>query len=207
MSLVRVFAYGSLIFSPELPERVRERRPAVLRGHRRAFNKRSGPRACARDEQLFPHLADTLPQRFQGPASLALGTLPGDAMRGVVLGYDENDADELFARLDQREGVWRDQPEHTWSYRPSEVALDTPDGAVEAVAWLSNPTGDWHEHALTGDEVVRILLHATPREVGDYARGVDYLLQTWRALREIGVEDPHLDDLIARLDPELVARR
>lgn len=204
--MVFVFAYGSLMFSPELPERLVSRQPGTLHGHQRAFNKRSGPRACRPEHRLYPELEESLPYRFRGPASLALGTRPGASMRGVLLGYREEDRDDLFTRLDAREGVWRDEPVQTWSYLPETVPIHTEDGVFEATCWLSNPQGDWHEADLSEEEVIAILLHATPTAVTAYARGVDYLLRTWREARDNGIASEALDALVSRLEPDVLAR-
>jgi cation transport regulator ChaC len=201
-----IFAYGSLMFSPELPKRVAYRALGSVEGHHRAFNKRSSPRACRPEHRLRPDLEPVVPYRFRGPASLALGTRPGGTLHGVLLGYAEEDRAELFTRLDAREGVWHDQPFQTWSYLPTRVPVTTEDGTFEATCWLSNPQGDWHEADLTEEEVVQILLHATPTAVTEYARGIDYLLRTWRAVNELGLEAPALNQLVERLDPAIRAR-
>ena len=202
-----VFGYGSLVFSPECPDALVGRQHALLRGHRRCFNKRSGPRACAAEDRGWPELEGLVPPEFRSPHSLALGTLPGGAMSGVLLAYDPGAGPRLFERLDRREGVDLQAPRPQWSYRRERVSVSVPGGTVQAWTYLSNPGGHWHVEELEADMVIRILLHATPRLRQARAYGVDYLLDTARALRDEGLEAPGLDALVQRLPTEVHARR
>lgn len=206
-----VFAYGSLIFSPEHPELLVSGTIAVLDGHRRAFNKRSGPRACRRMERGYPELEARVPEAFREPHSLALGTEPGGHMAGVLQAYPIHAQPRVLASLDAREGVWRDRAPDTWSYLPTRVRVSCRDGrTVEALTYLSNPSGSWHAGGLDAVNIARILLHATPTTRGPRALGAEYLLETVAALRALGIADPHLEDLAGHLPlqvPQIAPKR
>ena len=105
----RVFAFGSLIGAPELPDAVIARYPAVLSGHRRAFNKISSSRSCTiafaigntRGLPTEFDIAGRRPRR----RSLVLGTEVDDrgCIEGVVIEYGAERAAEALALTDQRD--------------------------------------------------------------------------------------------------------
>ena len=107
-----VFGYGSLPFSPELPEAVLEVLPARLSGHRRSFNKISRRSQC-RVEESFAAFGDPL-GRFRRGAwyrSLVLGTEPsaGAGIDGFLLAYPQEVRDSggalgRFARFADPDG-------------------------------------------------------------------------------------------------------
>lgn len=198
--MLHVFAFGSLMFDPELPDRVRAVRPARLVGHQRAFNKASVPRACRAHEVAWATLH--VPGGFVRdgrPVSLALGTRPGGEMRGRVLRYDRADAPAVLAALDRREGVFADRPASSQSYLPAQLPVETPDGTVEARVYLSNPGGDWHADDLDLRQTIAVLLRATPRRRPPRAKGVWYLLETWETLQQAGIVDAHIEALVDTL--------
>ncbi|MGM0576491.1 MAG: gamma-glutamylcyclotransferase [Myxococcota bacterium] len=198
---ITVFAYGSLMFSPELPDALLRRERARLPGHRRDFNKRSIPRGCPAREARWPGLE--VPDGFVADGahhSLALGTMPepGAALDGMILTYPRDVEDLLLEHLNRREGVRDDRPPEENSYVRVVAPARTRAGReVEAVTYLSNDRGRFHTPGLTLEEQARVLLHATPREDRGRALGVHYLLGSHRALREGGVTDAYLDDLVA----------
>ena len=201
-----VFAYGSLVFSPECPGAIRGRSHAVLHGHQRCFNKRSGPRACAREDRGWAELESLVPPEFRRPYSLALGTRPGSSMTGVLFAYAPEFGPRLFDCLDRREGVDLGAPRHQWSYRREQVQVSVDGEPQLAWTYFSNPGGDWHVDDLGAEVVLRVLLHATPRTRQPRAFGVDYLLDTARALSAEGLSAPYLEELVQSL-PEGVRQR
>jgi len=100
-----VFAYGSLIFCPELPGRVIGRARARLNGYDRTFNKIATSRFCPRSDSFdaFPTPDERL-LKDGSYVSLVLGTCPGSGIDGIALTYPVEVRDELIALLDRREG-------------------------------------------------------------------------------------------------------
>ncbi|MEZ4235493.1 MAG: gamma-glutamylcyclotransferase [Myxococcota bacterium] len=180
-----VFAYGSLMYEPERPDALRSVRPARLPGLVRRFNKRSRARGCAR------HLAAE-PRDVEGfvdgahRVSLALGTVPGAGLDGLLLAYAPDAADDVLARLAAREGP---------GYRRSEVVVEVDGAACAAVTWLTDPdSGLVVELDLAAQ--ARVLAAATPRQRGERALGADYLHGVQRALGAHGLRDPYVDALV-----------
>ena len=85
-----VFAYGSLIFDPELPHELINTAPAVLRGWKRSFNKVSHSRKCPANES-FAAFEPQDPRLFRDGCyvSIVLGTsADADAeVHGLALEY------------------------------------------------------------------------------------------------------------------------
>jgi len=205
-SSLQVFGFGSLIFAPELPERVVGRHPAVLEGHRRAFNKRSLARSCPR------HLAfDAFPdvdEAFRAGGvnhSLALGTVPDGigAMAGVLLEYDASDAAEVLRLLDVREGYGEKRPSIANGYLRERVHVRRADTGALEEAWVYRTNPDpaclYHvDPSMSLEERARILINATPREgatVGrdPRVRGLHYLEGVRVDLRRAGIRDAELE--------------
>lgn len=182
-----VFAYGSLMYEPELSHAVLERRPARLEGHSRRFNKRARSRGCPL------HVAPPVPAvpGFVDGAlrlSLVLGTTRGGHMDGMVLRYDPAHATEALARIERREGA---------AYLRTEVEVLSADGeALLAQVWLSNPRSPLLVD-LDLTEQAEVLRAATPiRDVDGRARGAAYLFGVQRALARLQTPDPGIDALV-----------
>lgn len=198
-----VFGYGSLTFSPALPDSVIELRPAILPGHRRAFNKvsrsRSAPAAICFDP---PGVIPPAFLRAQTRLSITLGTAPAkDSIRGLLATY--GDCPELIAVLDEREGYDPTEPSHRSGYLPSLEIVDAG-SPVSARVYLTNhdPRCPYTATNLSLDQIAVILIGSTPRSAvteGPRARGLDYLEGTRRSLRAVDIVDPYLEALAARV--------
>ncbi|MBX2803758.1 MAG: gamma-glutamylcyclotransferase [Myxococcales bacterium] len=184
---VRVFAYGSLISEPELPQHVQRRVVARLDGWHRTFNTRSESRGCP---------AAARPRRAAVPGfeiggdrrSLVLGTAPGGHIDGMLLTYPGAVRAELLARLQRREGP---------GYRHTQVQVTAGDLPCTAHAWLTAPDSQ-RRVDLPLEAQAAILAAATPvRDVDGRARGANYLFDVVEALAAVGVEDPELQRLAA----------
>ena len=202
-----MFAYGSLMFEPELPEAVIERVPARLPGWRRTFNKISLRRATPRD-QSFDAFED-VPREFRRGdrnLSLALGTepaAPDDAIVGELQVYPGAVREELLRLLDRREGFDAARPMVENGYRRAEVEVVRDNGAqAKAITYLTNDTPGCA--LVVGEECdlatrARILVNATPRASqsgeGAIARGLEYLEGCRASLRAVGIVDPALEEL------------
>ena len=207
-----VFGYGSLIFSPELPESVIRRIPARLPGYRRSFNKRSTLRGCALGEcyNAFPEVNDGfLTGNFL--QSLVLGTEPdrGTEIVGVGLEYAAEVWDELFRLNDVREYFDPDRAGDENGYLRTTVQIMPLEGGswLESVTYLSNvsETCIWRApSSLSLEQHAKVLINATPKgltsgesitESEHRARGLYYLEGVRRKLRSIGITDVDLERL------------
>ena len=210
-----VFAYGSLIFDPELPEAVSNHYWARLDGFARRFNKRSPARGAITAESWADDPAASLAFVTRDHAdSLAMGLEPNSAAHvvGRVLVYPKNVASSLIARLDAREGYRRGEPLNHSGYVPVVRPVHRlGDGAaLDALLYLSNaesplilpPSVPDHERA-------GILVAATPRHPALRPAGIDYLAELRRALATDGIFDPALERqarAVADLGPTWAAR-
>lgn len=204
------FGYGSLIFSPERPEHLLERAPAVLPGHRRTFNKRSRARACPR-ARSFDAFPDDVPAIFcqdDQHLSLALGLIadPAASVQGVLLAWPAGITEEVQALTDAREGYVEGRDPRLNGYVRTVLSVTRMDGGEPqpATVYLSNP--DPGSFYVVGDEVdlatrAKILINATPRDAEDApssaVRGLHYLEGIRRDLRSLGIVDPALEAMAA----------
>ena len=166
---VWIFAYGSLMWNPEMP--FAERRPALLRGYHRSFCLYS------RDYRGTP----------ESPG-LVLGLDRGGACRGIAYRLPP---DGLGAAIDR---VWaREMAGQVYDMRPVSVA--TPAGSLAAHAFTVRRNNRDYAGRLAPEEVARIIAGAA----GGRGTGRDYLAQTVRHLEELGIADGPLHRLEARV--------
>lgn len=166
-----VFGYGSLMWRPGFP--FIERRAAVIHGRRRAF--------CI----YSVHHRGT-PAR----PGLVLGLAPGGAARGVVYKVSETDWPETYAYLRERE-----QPTETYFESWSTVRLST-DEAVKALVFLSDKAHPQWAGDLDLEAQARLIAGST----GLSGRNVDYLRDLVAHLRDAGVTDRPMENLLARVE-------
>jgi len=214
-SELHVFAYGSLVFEPELPEAILNSFWARLDGFSRRFNKRSPVRGTpiARSHAHDPAAAPTFLNRDHAD-SLAMGLDPEpDAhVVGRVFVYPKNIASTLIARLDDREGYHRGQSTRASGYVPvvRPVFRLGDSAAFDALMYISNPESPLIlPTSFPDSDRAGILVAATPRERGGRLCGVDYLAQLRRTLAADGIFDPALERqarAVAALGPEWAAR-
>lgn len=166
-----IFGYGSLIWDPgfDPAERVLARAP----GWERSFCLRS---LVHRGTPEAPGLV------------LALDAGQGDCA-GLAFSVRAGQEAEVMAYLRKRELV-------TSAYLETRVALDLADGRrVEAVTYVIDRHHDQYCGGLTHDEQAAIILQAH----GGRGPNRDYLFNTAAHLHELGIPDPHLDALAARV--------
>ena len=201
--MLHVFGYGSLTFSPELPDSLVTLRRARLVGWRRAFNKRSRSRSIP-EASGFSGTGPVPPEfRRRGRRwSLTLGTVadPNGWIDGLVATYPASEATRLLPLLDRREGFDPAGPGDLNGYVPTEVTVEVDDGRIPARAYLTNPAEScpWTlRPAPDPASAAALLIHATPRRRPPAghprAPGLDYLEGTRTSLHAIGVVDPHLE--------------
>ena len=162
---VWIFAYGSLMWNPEMP--YVERRPGLLRGWHRSF--------C-----LYSRDYRGTPER----PSLVLGLDRGGACRGIAYRLPR---DGQAAALDL---VWaREMAGDVYRMRP--VRVVTAAGPVAAYAFVVNRSCTDYAGRLPLDRVAAIVAGAA----GGRGTGRDYLANTVRHLEELGIADGPLHRL------------
>jgi glutathione-specific gamma-glutamylcyclotransferase len=170
-----VFGYGSLLWNPAI--HVAGRRGVVAQGWHRSFC------LLARGGRGTP----------ESPG-LMLGLAPGGTCQGVALDLDPAQARTELTILWRREMI-------ADGYIPRWVKLATPDGADAgwAIAFAINPAGPSYAGDL--DEATIVERLATAR--GRLGTAAEYLFNTRDGLAAIGVTDPYLDALAAKVRARL----
>lgn len=167
-----VFGYGSLLWNPGFE--VAERVVAELHGWHRSFCMRSIHHRGTREE---PGLV------------LALDAQQGAACRGLALRAAAGTEAETLAYLRARELI-----SSAYLERVLEVQLE--DGRrVEAITYVIDREHDQYCGGMGLDEQARIIARA----VGGRGPNAEYLFNTVQHLVEIGLPDPDLHHLEARV--------
>ena len=165
-----VFGYGSLIWDPGFP--VAERRIARLDGWHRSFCMRSiHHRGTVQDPGLV----------------LALDRQSGSSCTGVAFRVEPGHEDATLFALRERELV-------SSAYLETVLPVTSDAGALDALAYVIDPDHVQYCH-LDREEQARIIARA----VGGRGRNCDYLWSTAAHLAELGIRDPDLDWLAARV--------
>jgi cation transport protein ChaC len=164
-----LFAYGSLVWNPQL--RYRARHPALLRGWHRSFN-------------LLSRMNRGTPEQ----PGLVLGLERGGTCRGLIYRIDRADAKQALRALWRREMLLD-------SYDPRWIRTESPVGAVHALAFVARRDRSGYVGRLPEARIVEILASARGIRGGN----ADYLIQTVRALARRGIRDRYLDRLCERL--------
>ncbi len=166
-----VFGYGSLLWNPGFPFLGAHR--AVLHGAHRALS-------------IYSHRHRGTPEQ----PGLVFGLSRGGSCHGVAFEVAAQEWPEVFAYLQAREqdrGVYRE------AWRAVTLAGGAP---VRALAFLVNEDHAQYAGRLPLAEQVRIIAAGT----GESGRNSDYVRNTARHLREMGIEDRMLSTLVAALD-------
>lgn len=165
-----VFGYGSLMWRPGFS--FVERSPAILYGRRRAF--------CI----YSVHHRGT----YERPG-LVLGLAPGGAVRGAAYRVAEADWPKVYAYLMERE-----QPTETYVEARRTVRL--ADGRrVESLVFLSDVDHPQWAGALSLQRQAELITGA----VGLSGPNEDYLRDLVAHLREEGVRDRSMEDLLVKV--------
>ena len=167
-----VFGYGSLIWNPGFP--VAERVIATLPDYDRAFCMRSVHHRGTAEE---PGLV------------LALDAAPGTACKGVAFRVEPGAEDATLAALRERELISSAYVEH-------HVTLRLDDGrSVPALAYVVDAAHAQYCGNLPLEEQARIIAGAE----GGRGPNDEYLHNTTSHLAELGIADPDLEWLSARV--------
>ena len=163
-----VFAYGSLIWDPGIY--LNQIRYARVTGWHRSFcMKLEGGRGKPQQPGLMAALDKG-------------GSCAGTACRIPADLVDQ-----------ETEILWMREM-FSGSYRPAFVTAETPQGTVEALAFVMDRKNRRYVPGLTPDEAARIIARAE----GNLGPNFDYLDNLVRHLNDLRMEDPAMSDLHAR---------
>lgn len=167
-----VFGYGSLIWRPGFE--VAEQQLALLTGFARRFCMQS---IHYRGTPESPGLV------------LALDPDPGGSCQGVGFRVAPDHADETLTYLRERELI-------SYAYVEEWHPLQLADGrTVSAVCYVMNHDSDQYCGLLSLDEQVQIIAAAH----GSVGPNSEYLFNTVEHLHALGIADPELDRIAARV--------
>jgi cation transport protein ChaC len=167
-----VFGYGSLVWNPGFD--TAERVIATLPGYARSFCMRS---IHHRGTDDHPGLV------------LALDEAPRARCQGVALAVDDVRADDVLEYLRERELV-------SAAYLERVLRVTLRDGReVEAVTYVVDADHVQYCGGLDREEQALIIAGA----IGGRGRNCEYLFNTAEHLHELGIHDPDLDWLAARV--------
>lgn len=162
-----VYTYGSLMWDPGF--RHVDTRPALLRGYHRAF--------CIYSS------------RYRGTVAapgLVLGLDRGGACRGIAYRVAAVDVPAALESLWAREMRRR-------VYVPRLMPVQCGGRRQRALAFLANRDHAGYAGRLEHDVAARIIAGCR----GERGPNVDYLVNTLRHLEQLGVQDQHLQRLLA----------
>lgn len=172
---IQLFAYGSLIWKPEIDHRAE--RAAVAQGWHRSF--------CLRIH------------RFRGTIDqpgLMMALDRGGQCRGVVLELPPADPAVQLDRLFRREFTVK-----PINSMPRWLTVQTADGPLRALGFVMNRTSPYYAGRLPPEEVARTLARAC----GHWGTGAEYLLNTVTQLDARGIRDAGLWRLQALVAEEI----
>ncbi len=170
MSALWVFGYGSLVWRPAFAHRRRE--PARIRHWTRRFWQGST------DHRGVPgapgRVVTLLPEADAETWGMAYEVAPAERER-------------VLANLDHRE---------KGGYARHQVPTELRSGeTVEALVYVATPDND----EFLGDAPLEAMARQIASSVGPSGANVEYVLELDRALRDLGVDDPHVAALAALL--------
>lgn len=166
------FGYGSLMWNPGFAHEAFE--AARLDGFHRAL--------C-----IYSHHYRGTPAR----PGLVLGLAPGGSCTGRAIGVAASREAEVLAYLDARE----QRTSYVYERRLLPLDLLGGKGTVRAWCYVARPE---HEQFAAGLDEAAVLRHVLAGH-GAGGSNVAYLRNTLVHLREIGIEEPGLERIAARL--------
>jgi len=165
-----IFGYGSLVWRPEFEHS--ESRLATLRGYHRSL--------C-----LWSRVNRGTPEI----PGLVFGLDRGGSCKGMTLRLPSANVESVFPQLWERE-----MP--SGAYLPRWLSCQTAQGPVTALAFVMDRRNSGYAGRLPEHEIVQIVR----RGIGRYGHCVEYVAETARALRQHGIIDSRLENLVHRLE-------
>ena len=170
--MIWIFGYGSLVWRPAFA--YAERQPARIKGFIRRFWQGST------DHRGVPGA----PGRV-----VTLLPAPGEWCAGVAYRVAPEDVSAVLATLDHRE---------KGGYRRQKLPLHLQDGRIITDGLLYRATPDNTNYL--GPASVEAIAAQIASSRGPSGENLEYLLRLGEALQAMGVVDPHIEDLIRRID-------
>ena len=164
-----IFGYGSLMWDPRFPYIDVE--PALLRGYHRAL--------C-----IYSRVHRGT---FEHPG-LVLGLDRGGSCRGRAFRVEGSQARSVIGYLDERELV-------AYAYKRVKVTIELPSRSATAFTYIA----DRKHSQYAGELGIERCVEMVAQGVGLSGTCYGYLENTVRHLRELGIEDALLNDILARL--------
>lgn len=162
---VWLFAYGSLIWKPEVPHEELQR--ATAQGWHRAFSMRILRYRASLDQHGFMMCLD-----------------PGGQCEGVVLRLPEDGIADLMEKLLRREVSRRAGLEAVrW------IDVETDEGPLKALAFYAGPK---ELDSYMANRPLPDVAHGLARACGHWGSGADYLYNTVSHLEQLGIHDEGL---------------
>jgi glutathione-specific gamma-glutamylcyclotransferase len=161
-----LFGYASLIWNPGFE--FTEQRPARIYGYHRAL-------------KMWSRINRGTPEC----PGLVFALLSGGSCQGLVYRVPRAQGEQVLKTLWQRE-----MP--TAVYEPRWLQCHTPQGAVQALAFVLPRSSPSYTGPLSSAQYRRIFAKA----VGRYGSTQDYALRTHKALQAHGIADPALAQLL-----------
>jgi glutathione-specific gamma-glutamylcyclotransferase len=165
-----VFAYGSLIWRPDFPYVSKTK--AVLHGYHRSL--------C-----IYSHEHRGTRER----PGLVMGLEKGGSCIGIVYEVAEGNADKTHAYLREREMI-NNVYEEKWLNVQLETGL-----TVAALTYCVVTSHAQYTGKLSIEEKLKFILHSE----GKSGKNPDYVMNTHKALLDLGIIDEELTTLSARL--------
>lgn len=168
-----LFAYGSLMWQPNF--RFAERRRATLAGYHRALCVYSWVYRGTQEEP-----------------GLVFGLERGGVTNGVAFRVRGRDARDVYAAVYAREMV-------TAVYRPVWTRCRLPGdnrGTVTALAFVANPNNQQYAGRKPESEILQLINQGQ----GCAGPCSEYVINTLRHLRDIGIRDRALERLAEKID-------
>ena len=166
-----VFGYGSLMWRPDFP--FVERAPATVAGYHRAF--------C---------IASTVHRGNRGRPGLVLGLDRGGACVGMAYRVAATEAPGVVRYLRERELVYG-------VYRETHVLADLAHGASVPTALALTYTVERAHPAYIGRLSLRAEAAIVRGACGQSGANLDYLINTVRHLRQLGIRERRIERLMA----------
>ncbi|MBT3989467.1 MAG: gamma-glutamylcyclotransferase [Rhodospirillaceae bacterium] len=164
-----VFGYASLMWQPDFD--FIERHPALLFGFHRALCVYSYLYRGTRDKP-----------------GLVAGLLPGGSCKGVAFRVAEDDWEEVHRKLHEREMVYE-------VYIPKWMQADIQGNRQQVFGYIANPENDQYAGDINEEEIARLISEG----IGTSGTGQEYLENTIKHLRELGIRDQKLERVLAAL--------
>ena len=166
-----IFAYASLIWRPDFD--VLERRPAKVHGWHRSL-------------KMWSHINRGTPQN----PGLVFALLSGGSCRGMALRVASDQGHDVLDRLWSREMI-------TGVYDPKWLQCITPHGPVQALTFTLSRKSPSFTGELSPNQYRTIFSTAC----GIYGTTRHYARQTFECLKEAGIHDRPLAQLLRLDDP------